>query len=51
MIGLGTLINTLAVVVGGLIGICLKNGLKKNVQDISGDYAFDFFFGVWWYPG
>ena len=34
MIGLGTIINTLAVVVGGLIGMCLKNGLKKNMQDI-----------------
>lgn len=34
MFGLGTLINTAAVIVGGLIGMCLKNGLKKNVQDI-----------------
>ena len=34
MIGLGTIINTLAVIVGGLIGMCLKNGLKKNLQDI-----------------
>ncbi len=34
MIGLGTLINTVAVIVGGCIGMCLKNGLKKNVQDI-----------------
>ena len=34
MIGLGTIINTLAVVVGGLLGMCLKNGLKKNMQDI-----------------
>jgi len=34
MIGLGTIINTLAVVVGGLIGMYLKNGLKKNLQDI-----------------
>ena len=34
MIGLGTIINTLAVVVGGLIGMCLKNGLNKNLQDI-----------------
>ena len=34
MFGLGTIINTAAVVVGGLIGMCLKNGLKKNVQDI-----------------
>ena len=34
MIGLGTIINTLAVVAGGLIGMCLKNGLKKNLQDI-----------------
>lgn len=34
MIGLGTIINTLAVIAGGMIGICLKNGLKKNLQDI-----------------
>lgn len=34
MFGLGTLINTAAVFLGGLIGMCLKNGLKKNVQDI-----------------
>lgn len=34
MIGLGTIINTVAVIVGGLIGMALKNGLKKNVQDI-----------------
>lgn len=34
MIGLGTIINTVAVIAGGLIGMCLKNGLKKNVQDI-----------------
>ena len=34
MFGLGTIINTAAVIVGGLIGMCLKNGLKKNVQDI-----------------
>lgn len=34
MIGLGTIINTVAVIVGGLIGMSLKNGLKKNIQDI-----------------
>ena len=34
MIGLGTIINTVAVIVGGLVGMCLKNGLKKNMQDI-----------------
>ena len=34
MFGLGTIINTVAVIAGGLIGMCLKNGLKKNVQDI-----------------
>ncbi len=34
MIGLGTLINTAAVIAGGLIGLCLKNGLKKQIQDI-----------------
>ncbi|MBR5800119.1 MAG: DUF554 domain-containing protein [Lachnospiraceae bacterium] len=34
MIGLGTLINTAAVIVGGIIGLCLKNGIKKELQDI-----------------
>ena len=34
MIGLGTIINTLAVIAGGLIGLCFKNGLKKKLQDI-----------------
>lgn len=34
MIGLGTLINTAAVIAGGLAGLCLKNGLKKQMQDI-----------------
>lgn len=34
MVGIGTLINTAAVVAGGLIGLLLKNGLKKSVQDI-----------------
>lgn len=33
MIGLGTLINTLAVIAGGLLGLCLKNGIKKQLQD------------------
>ena len=34
MIGLGTLINTAGVIVGGLIGLKLKNGIRKNLQDI-----------------
>lgn len=34
MAGLGTLINTAAVIAGGLAGLCLKNGLKKQTQDI-----------------
>lgn len=34
MTGLGTLINTAAVIAGGLIGLFLKNGLKKRMQDI-----------------
>ena len=33
MIGLGTIINTAAVIVGGLIGICLKKGMKQKMQD------------------
>lgn len=32
MIGVGTLINTAAVIVGGLIGLLLKNGLKEELQ-------------------
>lgn len=34
MIGLGTILNTAAVIVGGLIGLCLKKGLKQQMQDI-----------------
>lgn len=34
MIGIGTLINTAAVVCGGLIGLKLKNGIKQRMQDI-----------------
>ena len=32
--GLGTLINTAAVAAGGLIGLRLKNGLKRQMQEI-----------------
>jgi hypothetical protein len=34
MFGLGTVINTGAVIFGGLAGLCLKNGLKKQIQEI-----------------
>ena len=34
MIGLGTLINTAAVLAGGLIGMVCKRGLRQNLQDI-----------------
>ena len=34
MRGLGTLINTAAVIAGGLIGLCLRNGLKQQMRDI-----------------
>lgn len=34
MIGLGTIINTAGVIAGGLIGLGLKNGIRKNMQDI-----------------
>ncbi len=34
MVGMGTMINTGAVLIGGGIGICLKNGMKQRVQDI-----------------
>lgn len=32
MFGLGTIINTAAVIAGGMIGLCLKNGLKEQLQ-------------------
>ena len=34
IIGIGTIINTAAVIAGGLIGMGLKNGIKKNMQEI-----------------
>ncbi len=34
MIGLGTIINTIAVVVGGLLGLLLKNGVAKRFEAI-----------------
>lgn len=34
MRGLGTIINTAAVIIGGLLGLCLKNGMKQKMQDI-----------------
>ncbi len=34
MFGLGTIINTLAVIAGGTLGLFLKKGLRENVQDI-----------------
>ena len=34
MIGLGTIINTIAIVVGGLLGLLLKNGVLKRFEDI-----------------
>lgn len=33
MIGLGTLINTIAVILGGILGVCLKKGMKQKMQD------------------
>ena len=33
MIGLGTIINTIAVIAGGLIGLVLKKGMKQKMQD------------------
>jgi uncharacterized membrane protein YqgA involved in biofilm formation len=33
MIGLGTLINTGAVIIGGIVGLIIKTGLKKEMQD------------------
>lgn len=34
MIGIGTIINTLAVIVGGLFGLVLKKGIPQRMQDI-----------------
>lgn len=34
MIGIGTIINTVAVACGGLIGMKLKNGIKQSRQEI-----------------
>ncbi len=34
MIGLGTIINTVAVIVGGLLGLVLKNGIAKRFEKI-----------------
>ena len=34
MIGLGTIINTIAVIVGGLLGMLLKNGIAKKFEQI-----------------
>ena len=34
MIGLGTIINTAAVVAGGLLGMLLKNGIAKKFENI-----------------
>jgi len=31
---IGTIINTAAVVAGGIAGLCLKNGMKQKTQDI-----------------
>lgn len=33
MIGMGTIVNTLAVIVGGACGLILKKGLKESVQE------------------
>ena len=34
MIGLGTLINTAAVILGGVLGLLLKNGIAKRFEKI-----------------
>lgn len=34
MIGLGTIVNTAAVIVGGLLGLLLKNGIAKRFEKI-----------------
>ena len=37
MIGLGTIINTVAVIVGGLLGLLLKNGIAKKFENPDTD--------------
>ena len=34
MIGIGTIVNVIAVIIGGIIGIMIKNGLKPRFQEI-----------------
>ena len=34
MFGLGTILNTLAVVAGSVVGIVARNGFKQSFQDI-----------------
>ena len=34
MIGLGTIVNTAAVILGGLLGMLLKNGIAKRFEKI-----------------
>ena len=34
MIGLGTIINTVAIIIGGLLGLLLKNGIAKQFESI-----------------
>lgn len=38
MFGLGTMINTGAVILGGLIGITLKKGIPKSAAAAFGDF-------------
>ena len=41
MIGLGTIINTVAVIVGGLLGMLLKNGIAKKFEKILNGAGLD----------
>ena len=34
MIGLGTITNTIAVILGGILGLLLKNGIAKRFENI-----------------
>ena len=34
MIGVGTIINTAAVILGGLLGVLLKSGISKRFEKI-----------------
>ena len=53
MFGLGTIVNTIAVVAGGIIGLLYKNGLKNRYQEtiMQGIGLAVLFVGIRYKPG